>query len=219
MTRALDRIFTIDTRLSEEEFDSLIEKTLNDDIDDYTDEDKYRCQTISGMMMRTILTMANAMEHQKEYMITQGNAHRLMVHRYDILLEPYDYLDKCITYTECITELSKMEYTVTNILLIKYKNDAFKAYIVPYTEKDYKDAYGTNNIAIFIVPNTIKRLAGKASANGRDILKQYSNRLLSYGYHIIGNQLKGVVHDMTYLDAEPLIKSVRIINNALHNRV
>jgi hypothetical protein len=209
----------MDTRLSEEEFDSLIEKTLNDDTDDYTAEDKYRCQTISGMMIRTLLTIANSMDHQKEYMMAQGNEPQLIAHRYDILLEQYDDPNSFIDYTGCINELSKMEYTVTNILLIKYKNDAFKAYIVPYSKKDYKDLYGTNNIAIFIVPNTIKRLAGKASANGRDILKQYSNRLLSYGYHITGNQLKGVIHNVTYLDAESLIKSIRIINNALHNRV
>lgn len=219
MTCPLDRALTIDTRLSEEEFDSLIEKTLNDDIDDYNDGDICRCQTISGMMIRTLLTMANAMEHQKEYMMAQCNESQLIVHRYDILMEHYDDPNRFITYTECINELRKMEYTFTNMLLIKYKNDAFKTYIVPYSKKDYKSLYGTNNIAVFIVPNTIKRLAGKASANGRDILKQYSNRLLSYGYRIIGNYLKGVMHDVTYLDAEPLIKSIHIINNALHNNV
>ena len=83
--------------------------------------------------------------------------------------------------------------------------------------KSFEKSYGKNNIAVYFVPTTIKRVAGKASNNGKDILMLYDNKLSAYGYRIGGNYIEGVMHKVTINDMEPIVKSLRLINNALHN--
>ena len=103
-------------------------------------------------------------------------------------------------------------------MALKYKNDSFSVFIIPHSNdtKTLEKSYDKNNIAIYFVPTTIKRLAGKASNNGKDILKIYNEKLCDYGYIINGNRVEGITHKVTDNDMDFIIKALRIINNALH---
>ena len=99
-----------------------------------------------------------------------------------------------------------------------YKNGSFNVSIIEYSDnqENYQKNYAKGNIALYFVPSTIKRAAGKITAKGKDIIMKYSERLLKYGYHIKGSRIEGIAHTVTDYDAESIAKSLRLINNAMH---
>jgi hypothetical protein len=115
--------------------------------------------------------------------------------------------------------MTKNKDPIINILSLRYKNGFFNVSIIEYSDdqKVYQKNFAKGNIALYFVPLTIKRAAGKITANGRDIIMKYSERLLTYGYRIKGSKIEGIAHTVTDYDAESIAKSLRSINNAMHN--
>ena len=104
------------------------------------------------------------------------------------------------------------------VLALSYKKGSFNVSVIEYTSNRdrYKEAYKTGNIALYFLPRTIKRLSGNASAKGKDIIAQFNDRLIKYGYRIERGKLVGVAHDIIDYDADSISKALRKINNALH---
>ena len=208
-------------QLDEETFDELVKRTLDTE---FIDESANTSTIVTGMLLRTALTTAclagnyqsyNEIIHQEDtdptrILVTED----YIVHNYDIISTN----NTIIPYRDFYKIISEIEFVYRNILALKYKNNSFNVFIVPYSNnmKTLEKSYDKNNIAIYFVPITIKRLAGKASNNGKDIIKTYSEKLCDYGYIINGNRIEGITHKVTENDMEHIIKALRIINNALH---
>ena len=107
----------------------------------------------------------------------------------------------------------------TNILALSHKSRSFNVRVIEYTnnEKKYKDSYKTGNIALYFLSRSIKRLSGKASVNGKDIIAQFNERLLKYGYRIVKGKIEGTIHRVTDNDADKIARILRKINNKLHD--
>ena len=208
-------------QLDEETFDELIKHTLDME---FIDEIDNTGTIITGMLLRTALTTAclagnyqsyNEIIHQEDIdpariLVTDD----YIVHNYDIVSTN----NTIIPYRDFYKIINENEFVYRNLLVLKYKNDSFNVFNVPYSNdtKTLEKSYDKNNIAIYFVPTTIKRLAGKASNNGKDIIKTYSEKLCDYGYRINGNRVEGITHKVTDNDMDFIIKALRIINNALH---
>ena len=208
-------------QLDEETFDELVKRTLDTE---FTDESMNTGTIVTGMLLRTALTTAclagnyqpyNEIIHREDIdptrvLVTED----YIVHNYDIVSTN----NTIIPYRDFYKITCENEFVYRNILALKYRNDSFNVFIVPYNNdtKILEKSYDKNNIAIYFVPTTIKRLAGKASNNGKDILKIYNEKLCDYGYIINGNRVEGITHKVTENDMEYIIKSLRIVNNALH---
>mgnify|MGYP003289531767 CR=1 FL=1 len=208
--------------LDEESFDELVKRTLDMDID-Y--ENYNTGSIITGMLLRTALNTASLITNYQPYqqIINQENTDptRILVTE-DYIVHNHDIITHndatVIPYRDFYKITQEYDIVYRNLLSLKYKNDSFNVFIIPYNNdtKIFEKSYDKNNIAIYFVPTTIKRIAGKASNNGKDILKIYSEKLCDYGYRIIGNRVEGFEHKVTRNDMESIIKSLRIINNALH---
>ena len=210
--------------LDEETFDELVKRTLEMD---FNDESSIANPVVTGMLLRTALTASCLITNHQPYreIITQEdtNATRIsvtedyIVHNYDIV-PTNDDVSTVISYRDFYKITHENEFVYRNLLALKYKNDAFSVFIIPHSNdaKSFEKSYDKNNIAIYFVPTTIKRLAGKAGNNGKDILKIYSEKLCDYGYRINGNRIEGITHTVTDNDMESIVKSLRLINNALH---
>lgn len=209
--------------LDEESFDELVKRTLDMDIDD---ESSDTGAIVTGMLLRTALNTASLITNYQSYhqIVTQENTdptrilvtEDYIVHNHDII--PHNDAT-VIPYRDFYKITQEYEIVYRNLLVLKYKNESFNVFIIPYNSdvKTLEKSYDKNNIAIYFVPTTIKRLAGKASNNGKDILKIYSEKLSSYGYRINGNRIEGITHTVTGNDMDYIINSLRSINNALHN--
>lgn len=207
--------------LDEELFDELVKRTLDTEF-----EDDRSNPVITGMLLRTALNTASLIGNYQPYhqIITQENTDptrilvtdEYIVHNHDII--PHNDAT-VIPYRDFYKIIHEHNIVYRNLLVLKYKNESFSVFIIPYSNdtKTVEKSYDKNNIAIYFVPTTIKRLAGKASNNGKDILKIYSEKLSSYGYRINGNRIEGITHNITGNDMEYIINSLRSINNALHN--
>ena len=208
-------------QLDEESFDELVKRTLDTE---FIDESANTSTIVTGMLLRTALTTAclagnyqsyNEIIHQEDtdptrILVTED----YIVHNYDIVSTN----NMIIPYRDFYKIVNENEFVYRNLLVLKYRNDSFSVFIVPYSNdtKTLEKSYDKNNIAIYFVPITIKRLAGKASNNGKDIIKTYSEKLCDYGYRINGNRVEGITHKVTDNDMDFIIKALRIINNALH---
>ena len=147
---------------------------------------------------------------------------RFVTHGHDILLDDYTDLGQTITYMNFLRILkdqrasndntrtlrSMHRNTLThqaapthpnvptnqNLLALRYKNGSFTLVFVGYSSDSdaYRKNYATGNIALYFVPSTIKRMAGRATAKGKDIIMKYAERLLTYGYRINGNAIEGL---------------------------
>ena len=210
--------------LDEESFDELIKRTLEMD---FNNEGPNTSTIITGMLLRTALTASCLMSNYQPYreIINQEDIDSTcisitechIVHDYDIISSNKD-ISTVISYRDFYKITHENNIVYRNILALKYKNDSFNVSIISHSNdmKTFEKSYDKNNIAIYFVPTTIKRLAGKASNNGKDILKIYSEKLCDYGYRFNGNRVEGTTHKVTENDMEHIIKSLRLINNALH---
>ena len=210
--------------LDEESFDELIKRTLEMD---FNNEGPNTSTIITGMLLRTALTASCLMSNYQPYreIINQEDIDSThisimkghIVHNHDII-SSNNYISTVISYRDFYKITHENNIVYRNILALKYKNDSFNVSIIPHSNdmKTFEKSYDKNNIAIYFVPTTIKRLAGKASNNGKDILKIYSEKLCDYGYRFNGNRVEGTTHKVTENDMEHIIKSLRLINNALH---
>ena len=208
-------------QLDEETFDELVKRTLDTE---FIDEIDNTGTIVTGMLLRTALTTAclagnyqpyNEIIHQEDtdptrILVTED----YIVHNYDIISTN----SMVIPYRDFYKITCENEFVYRNILALKYKNDTFTVNVLSNTldSKSFEKMYDKNNIAIYFVPTTIKRLAGKAGNNGKDIIKIYGEKLCDYGYIINGNRVEGITHKVTENDMESIIKSLRIVNNALH---
>ncbi len=210
--------------LDEESFNELVKRTLDADID-Y--EKSNTNSIVTGMLLRTVLTTACLAGNHRSYdeIIKQEDIDptRLLVtedyivHNHDIVPINND-ISTVISYRDFYKITHENEFVYRNLLVLKYKNDSFNVYIIPHSNdaKTLEKSYDKNNIAIYFVPTTIKRLAGKAGNNGKDIIKIYSEKLSDYGYKINGNRVEGITHNVTKDDIDSIVKALRIVNNALH---
>lgn len=114
--------------------------------------------------------------------------------------------------------IKEIEDSNVTVLALSYKNGSFNVSVIEYTSnhEKYKEAYKTGNIALYFLPRMIKRLSGNAGAKGKDIIAQFNDRLIKYGYRIERGKIVGVVHTVTDYDAESIAKVLRKINNAMH---
>lgn len=160
---------------------------------------------------------------------------RFAIHGHDILLDDYTDLSQTITYmnflkilkdrqasndnTRTLRSVHQNVPAHQNLLALRYKNGSFTLTFVGYSSDSdtYRKNYSTGNIALYFVPSTIKRMAGRVTAKGKDIIMKYAERLLTYGYRIKGNEIEGIAHTISEYDAENLTRSLRLINNAMHN--
>ena len=210
--------------LDKESFDELVKRTLETDID-Y--ERSNTSAIVTGMMLRTALTASYLMTNYRSYseIIDREDmdptrisvTEKYIVHNHDIV-PTNDDVSTVISYKTFYKIINENDFVYRNLLVLKYKNDAFNVFIIPYSNdtKIFEKSYDKNNIAIYFIPTTIKRLAGKAGHNGKDIIRIYSEKLGKYGYKINGNRIEGITHNVTENDMESIIKSLRIVNNALH---
>lgn len=210
--------------LDEESFDELVKRTLDMDIE-YNDS----CSNsiVTGMLLRTALTTACLAGNYQPYneIINQEDIDttRLLVtedyivHNHDIIPTNND-VSTVISYRDFYKITHENGFDYRNLLTLKYRNDAFSVFIIQHSNdaKTFEKSYDKNNIAIYFVPTTIKRLAGKASNNGKDIIKIYSEKLGDYGYRINGNRVEGIMHTVIKDDMDSIVKALRIVNNALH---
>ncbi len=208
-------------QLDEESFDELVKRTLDTE---FTDERPSSNPVVTGMLLRTALITACLAGNYQPYneIIKQEDIDptRLLVTE-DYIVHNYDIIstnNTIIPYRDFYKIINENEFIYRNLLVLKYKNDSFSVFIVPYSNdtKTLEKSYDKNNIAIYFVPTTIKRLAGKASNNGKDIIKTYGEKLCDYGYIINSNRVEGITHKVTGNDMDFIIKALRIINNALH---
>ena len=210
--------------LDEESFDELLKRTLEADID-Y--ESSNTSAIVTGMLLRTALTTVCLAGNHQSYdeIINQEDTdptcilitEDYIVHNHDIVPTNND-ISTVITYRDFYKITHENGFVYRNLLVLKYKNDTFNVHVIPHSNdiKIFEKSYDKNNIAIYFVPTTIKRLAGKASHNGKDIIKIYSEKLYNRGYIINGKRIEGTTHKVTENDMESIIKSLRIVNNALH---
>ena len=220
------------TKLSEEEFNARINRILMDDPED--DKDKLEWtpegQKICTVMLPALMSYANFAINYNDYVTdtmlddTQESTEPLsgydkfIVRPHDITLRDYKNIEP-ITFMQFNNMIKEINDPKTNILAVSYKNNTFNVNIIEYSSdvKKYKEAYKTHNIALYFLSRSIKRLSGKAGTNGKDIIAQFNERLLKYGYRIEkGKTIVGVVHDVTELDAKSITKVLRKINNAMH---
>jgi hypothetical protein len=208
-------------QLDEESFDELVKRLLESDSDDYSTE-----KTVTGMMLRTALTTANLITNFQDYgKIINDNEDPTRIQTLDdFIVHPHDIIPidcknfMVIPYRDFYMITNENEFVYRNILALKYKNENFTVNVLSHIldSKSFEKSYDRNNIALFFVPITLKRMAGKASENGKDIIKIYGTHLLTYGYKINGKRIDGISHKPTIEDASFIIKSLRIINNELH---
>ena len=210
--------------LDEESFDELLKRTLETDI---KHERSNTSAIVTGMFLRTALTTSCLMSNYQPYheIIKQENTdptcilitEDYIVHNHDIV-PTNNNISTVISYRDFYKITHENEFVYRNLLVLKYKNDSFNVFIIPHSNdmKTFEKSYDKNNIAIYFVPTTIKRLAGKAGHNGKDIIKIYNEKLHKRGYIINGNRIEGTTHKVTENDMESIIKSLRIINNELH---
>ena len=221
------------TKLSDEEFNAQINRILMNDQKE--DEDKMEWtlegQKICKIMLPALISYINFAVNYNYYVTDNtlddiqessklsSGYDKFIIHSHDILLRDYRNIEP-ITFMQFNNMLKEIGDSKANILAVSYKNNTFNVNIIEYTSdvKKYKEAYRTHNIALYFLSRSIKRLSGKASTNGKDIIAQFNERLLDYGYRIEkGKTIIGVVHSVTELDAENITKVLRKINNAMHN--
>lgn len=210
--------------LDEESFNELVKRTLEMD----TDHENSNTSTIvTGMLLRTALTTSYLMSNYQPYheIINKENTdptcilvtEDYIVHNHDIV-PTNNNISAIISYRDFYKITHENGFVYRVLLALKYKNESFNVFIIPHSHdmKTLEKSYDKNNMAIYFVPTTIKRLAGKAGNNGKDILKMYSEKLCDYGYKINGNRIEGITHKVTENDMESIIKTLRLINNALY---
>lgn len=223
---SIDR-FVDFTPVSEEEFNAAVKRILNDENDDEEEELEWTMegQKIFNVMTPTIMSAVNFAMDYNSYMTDEANTlnktskvfDKCIIHSHDIMLNDYTIIEPIsfIQFSKMIKEIDEPNVAV---LALSYKKGSFNVSVIEYTRNHdkYKEAYKTGNIALYFLPRTIKRLSGKASAKGKDIIAQFNDRLINYGYRIERGKIVGVAHDVTDYDADSIAKVLRKINNALH---
>lgn len=217
------------TKLSDEEFNAQINRILTDDQDD-TAEWTPEGQKICKIMIPALISYANFAINYNDYITDNiiddtlaspkplSGYDKFIIHPHDIMLRDYRNIEP-IAFIQFNNMIKEIEDHKVRILAVSYKNNAFNINIIEYSSdvKKYKEAYKTGNIALYFLSRSIKRLSGNAGAKGKDIIAQFNERLLKYGYRIEkGKTIAGVVHKVTKLDAENIAKALRKINNAMH---
>ncbi len=227
-----DETFTkmIDIILSNNNQETTAPKSDDDSILQWTENG----QKIAGIMLTSLISCANFMTNYNNYVNgeidnhldqstdtlneSKNNYDKFIVHPHDILLKDYGTIEP-ITFIQFSNMVNGIEERKTNILALSHKSGSFNVRVIEYTnnEKKYKDSYKTGNIALYFLSRSIKRLSGKASVNGKDIIAQFNERLLTYGYRIVKGKIEGTIHRVTDNDADKIARILRKINNKLHD--
>jgi hypothetical protein len=203
---------------SEETFDELIERVLNTDTNRSSSN-----EDTTWALLRTTLMVAGLVAAYNDYSINQCPAYIQLredhiVYPHDIVPNDYDNIT-VIPYIDFCTIIRENDLIYRNILTLKRKDNSFNVSVIPYSNDStiFEKLYGKNNIAVYFIPNTIKRLAGKAALNGKDIIRIYSDRLEDeYGYKINSNRIEHTKRKRAQKDAESIIKALKIINDGLY---
>lgn len=218
------------TKMSEEEFNAKVASILNDDQSDWTSTG----QKLVTVMVPALMSYVNFSMNYNSYAIDKENDdmdpwtnyldsaisgyEKFVVHLHDIMLDDYTNLEPIpfMQFSRLVKEIDDPNVTM---LALSYKKGAFSVSVIEYVSdrEKYKEAYKMGNIALYFLPRSIKRLSGKASANGKDVIAQFNDRLNKYGYRIEKGKIKGIVHDVTDYDAESIAKVLRKINNGMHD--
>lgn len=219
------------TPVSEEEFDAVVKRILNDgeEVEQSEPEWTIEGQKIFNVMTPAILSYVNFAIDYNSYVTGEANTkmdslsetsnvyNKCVVHPHDIMLDNYTIIEP-ISFIQFSNMLKEIEEPDVAVLALSYKKGSFNVSVIEYTNnrEKYKEAYKTGNIALYFLPRTIKRLSGNAAAKGKDIIAQFNDRLIKYGYRIERGKIVGVVHTVTDYDAESIAKVLRKINNAMH---
>ena len=204
--------------VSEESFDELVERVLNSDVEcSSSNEDTM------DTLLRTALTVASLVTACNKYNAEPGMSYIQLledhiVYPHDIVPNDYDNIT-VIPYIDFCKIIRENEFVYRNILTLKHKDNSFNVSVVPYSNDStlFEKLYGKNNIAVYFIPNTIKRLAGKAATNGKDIIRIYNDRLEDdYGYKINGKRIEHTTRKRIHKDVEFIIKALKIINDELY---
>ena len=214
------------TPVSEEEFDAVVKRILNDG-EEAEEELEWTIggQKIFNVMAPAIMSYVNFAIDYNNYVTDETSAlseasnvfDKYIIHLHDIMLDDYTNIEP-IPFIQFSKMIKEIEEPNVAILALSYKKGSFNVSVIEYTSnhEKYKEAYKTGNIALYFLPRTIKRLSGNASAKGKDIIAQFNDRLIKCGYCIERGKIIGVAHNVTDHDAESIAKSLRKINNALH---
>ena len=204
--------------VSEELFDELVERVLNSDVERSSSN-----EDITGTLLRTALTVASLVTACNKYSAEPCMSYIQLledhiVYPHDIVPNDYDNIT-VIPYIDFCKIIRENEFVYRNILTLKRKDNSFNVSVVPYSNDStlFEKLYGKNNIAVYLIPNTIKRLAGKAATNGKDIIRIYNDRLEDdYGYKINGKRIEHTTRKRIHKDVEFIIKALKIINDELY---
>ena len=227
------------TPVSEEEFDHIVKRVLNDEEEDvYEDEKEYEeeeeyeelewtieGQKILSVMAPAMMSYVNFAMNYNDYMTDEPYElnemsiirDKYVIHPHDIMLDDYMNIEP-ISFIQFRKMIKDIEEPNVPVLALSYKNGSFNVNVIEYTSnhEKYKEAYKTGNIALYFLPRTIKRLSGNASANGKDIIVQFNNRLIESPYSIKSKKIIKVDCAVTYCDAECIAKTLRKINDSMH---
>ena len=224
---SIDR-FVDFTPVSDEEFDAVVKRILNDEDGDEKEEPEWTIegQKIFNVMAPAMMSYINFAIDYNSYVTDEANTlndtlniyDKCIIHLHDIMLDDYTIIEPIpfIRFRKMIKEIEEPNVAV---LALSYKKGSFNVNVIEYTSnhEKYKESYKTGNIALYFLPRTIRRLSGNASAKGKDIIAQFNERLIKYGYRIERGKIVGVAHDVIDYDADGIAKALRKINNALHN--
>lgn len=222
------------TKMSDEEFNAKVASILNGDQEDDQSEWTSTGQKLVSVMLPALMSYVNFSMNYNSFATDRDNDNtdavskpidaairgyeKYIVHPYDIMLDDYTNIEP-IPFMEFSKLVKEIDDPNVAVLALSYKKGSFNVSVIEYVsnQERYKEAYRTGNIALYFLPRSIKRLSGKASANGKDIIAQFNDRLIKYGYRIEKGKVKGIAHDVTDYDAESIAKVLRKINNGMHD--
>lgn len=230
----IDCFIDYTTKMSDEEFNAKVASILDDGREDDQSEWTMGGQKIFNVMVPTLMSYVNFSMNYNSYIAnredndvsvllnnadaTISGCEKFVVHPHDIMLYDYTIIEP-ISFIQFSKMIKEIEEPNVAVLALSYKKCSFNVSVIEYVsnQEKYKEAYKTGNIALYFLPRTIKRLSGNASAKGKDIIAQFNDRLIKYGYRIEKGKVKGIAHDVTDYDADNIAKVLRKINNNMHD--